>query len=253
VERAADKLIVALDGLDFSSALQVVAKTSAFAATYKVGLSLFCAYGPSIVKEITALGVDVFLDLKLHDIPTQVAKAVEYSLSLNPRFLSLHALGGQKMLKEAAKAAQGSSTTLLAVSVLTSFDGASWRDLGFPQPIEQDVVRLGELAWSSGIRGLVSSPHEAGILKKSSRRAWMVVCPGVRPKGALGHDQSRFMTPKEAIKAGADLLVIGRPIIEAADIHEAAREINQEILDALTHMRLGQTQNSKDEPPYELA
>lgn len=236
MELAAKKLIIALDDLDFERALKVVQKTKLFASTYKVGLSLFCAHGPAIVKEIKSLGVDVFLDLKLHDIPMQVGKAVEKALAFETRFLTVHALGGQKMLREAATAALGSSTTLLAVSVLTSVDNEDFRELGFLGSIEEGVMNLSNLAFSSGIRGFVSSPHEVGRLKRRYGDLCLVVCPGVRPMDADVFDQSRIMTPKDAILAGADALVVGRPITASINIEQAALDINRQIKTAFDQM-----------------
>jgi orotidine-5'-phosphate decarboxylase len=227
------KLIIALDDLDLKAALDIVALTKSFASTFKVGLSLFCAYGPRIVYEINALGADVFLDLKLHDIPMQVSKAVENILALKPRFLSLHALGGRKMLSEALEVAKGSDTTLLAVTILTSLDHVGYNELGFSDVIERGVMGLTDLAISSGFFGIISSPHEAKKLKTIYQNNCFLVCPGIRPKNSEVYDQKRIMAPREAILAGADVLVVGRPITKAGDVVFAAQNVNQEIENAL--------------------
>jgi orotidine-5'-phosphate decarboxylase len=232
---AAKKLIIALDDLDFAAALKFVQLTKSFAATFKVGLSLFSAYGPKIVYEIKALGVDVFLDLKLHDIPMQVKKAVENILPLAPRFLTIHALGGRAMLEESVKMVQGSPTTLLAVSILTSLDHNDYRELGFNDNIEHGVMNLSNLAFLSGIRGLVVSPHEVAQLRARYKNNCYLVCPGVRPLGSDNNDQSRIMTPKEAIIAGADALVVGRPLTKATHVLEVLQHIHQEIEDVMQH------------------
>ncbi len=234
MNNAAKKLIIALDDLGLDEALKLVEETRDFAQTFKIGLSLFSAHGPAIVKQIKSLGVEVFLDLKLHDIPMQVAKAVESALKLGPKFLTIHALGGQQMLREAACVAKGSNTTLLAVSVLTSMDHQQWQDLGFSESIEQSVERLLALSFESGVRGFVASPHEAAKLKQSYHSQCILVVPGVRPASASMDDQKRIMTPYQAIKAGADYLVVGRPITKSADIAMSAKNINQEITDALS-------------------
>lgn len=234
MEIAAKKLIIALDDLDFDSAIKLVELTKPYATTFKVGLSLFSAHGPEIVKAINALGVNVFLDLKLCDIPMQVRKAVESVLALKPRFLTVHASGGRAMLKDAADAAFGSGTTLLAVSVLTSLDQHSFSQIGFASTIAHGVMNLTELAFSAGIHGFVSSPHEISQLKQKFGDACFLVCPGVRPHGGEVNDQSRVMTPSEAIFLGADALVVGRPITKAKNIVEAARAINHEIMNALS-------------------
>jgi orotidine-5'-phosphate decarboxylase len=233
LEFAKEKLVIALDDLDRDQAFDVIEKTKYFAHTYKIGLSLFSAYGPSIVNDIKSLGLDVFLDLKFHDIPMQVEKAIEKVLALAPRFLTIHSLGGKEMLVRAKKMVNGSKTTLLAVSVLTSISQEEFNTMGFFSNIEDGVLRLSELAFSCGINGFVSSAHEANRLKSYFGMGCLVICPGVRQSEINNDDQSRAMSAKKAILAGADALVIGRPITKAKNITEAARAFNQEIKDAL--------------------
>jgi orotidine-5'-phosphate decarboxylase len=234
MENAAKKLIVALDDLDYKSALNVVSLLRPYASTFKIGLSLFTAHGPQIVREVRDLGVDVFLDLKLFDIPMQVAKAVESALQFSPRFLTVHAMGGKKMLNEAHAMTLGSKTKLLAVSVLTSFDQADYHDVGFNGPIDQGVLRLSDLAFSTGIKAFVSSPHELSVLRSRYGSECFLVCPGVRPHNGEIHDQSRVMTPADAILLSADALVVGRPITKAGNMLKAALMIHEEIASALS-------------------
>lgn len=233
MENPQEKLIIALDDVDFDSAIKIATLTKPFASTFKVGLSLFTAWGPEIIKELKELSVDVFLDLKLFDIPMQTKKAVQAALKYEPRFLTVHAMGGKKMLSEASVISQGSNTTLLAVSVLTSFDQQDYADVGFKDSINDGVVRLLDLAFVSGIRGFVASPQELIHLRKRFGSDCFLVCPGVRPRGSDLNDQSRVMTPKEAIMASANALVVGRPITKAPNIVEAAQGIYQDIESAL--------------------
>ncbi|MCA9508438.1 MAG: orotidine-5'-phosphate decarboxylase [Myxococcales bacterium] len=237
MNNAAKKLIIALDDLNFADCCALVEKTRDFAATYKIGVSLFCAHGPTIVKELKSYGVDIFLDLKLHDIPMQVSKAVEQAIDLEPKFLTLHALGGYTMLKEAAHVACGSKTQLLAVSVLTSMDEEQWRILGFADSVKDGVERLIVMSYEAGVRAFVSSPHEAASLKKLFKNDCIAVCPGVRPADAQHDDQKRIMTPYQAINNGADFLVVGRPITKSADVVMSAGNINAEINKALNEAR----------------
>lgn len=234
MDTAAKKLIIALDDLSYEAAMDVVEKTRSYAGVFKVGLSLFCAHGPKILNELRAKNVDVFLDLKLHDIPMQVAKAVEEAIKFEPKFLTIHALGGRSMLQEAAKAVLGSKTQLLAVSVLTSMDSQAWQEIGFNTTIEEGAMRLVRVAYESGVRGFVSSPHEVAHLKSYLKHDCLVVCPGVRPMDAHDNDQKRIMTPFKAIEAGADFLVVGRPITKSTDVVMSAKNINQEITKALS-------------------
>lgn len=230
---AAERLIIALDDLDFDASLRLVEKTSRYAKTFKVGLSLFSQCGPQVVKEIKALGVDVFLDLKLHDIPMQVKKAIENVMPLAPRFLTVHAMGGGAMLREAQTAANEKTTTVLAVSVLTSLNNFEFAQIGFQKNIDQGASDLTSLAFSSGIRGFVCSPHEVSALKKTYGNSCTFVCPGVRHAGAELHDQARVMSARDAIIAGADVLVVGRPITKAANVSESAHALCEEISSAI--------------------
>lgn len=233
MNNAREMMIIALDDLSCEQALAMVEKTKTHAATYKVGLALFSAHGSSLVQEIQAMGVDVFLDLKFHDIPMQVSKAVERCLKLNPRFLTLHTQGGFSMMAECARIAKGSHTTLLGVTVLTSIDESEAHRLGFNESIPSKVFRLASLAMEAGLSGLVCSPHEASLLKTHFGKRALLVCPGVRSKDEAAFDQSRIMSAQKAILAGADRLVIGRPITAASDCVAKAQSYASEINDAL--------------------
>ncbi len=233
MEKAAKRLIVALDDIGKRDVGALVEEARPFASTFKIGLSQFVARGPAILGEISSREADVFLDLKLHDIPMQVAKAVEHALAFSPRFLTVHAQGGRKMLAEAAEAAKGSTTVLLAVSVLTSLDQNDFSEIGYRDSIEDGVLRLADLAYRSGIRGLVSSPQELKVLRARFGDDLFLVSPGVRPMDDAVFDQSRVMTPYQAIKCGADALVVGRPLTHADNICAKACMINLEIANAL--------------------
>ncbi len=245
MNNARKKLIIALDDLDQESAIKIVEQTLDFAECYKVGLSLFTALGPAIIKDLKARGAEVFLDLKLHDIPMQVAKAVEKALPLEPKFLTVHALGGAAMLKEAARVAEGSKTTILAVSVLTSMDASAWHQLGFNERIEEGVFRLLDMARNNGVQGFVASPHEASALKKAFPGCTLV-CPGVRSSLGTMDDQKRTLSAQEAILAGADYLVVGRPITKSEDVVMSAKSINHEIAASLgLNKNAPENQNTK--------
>lgn len=232
MDSAHHRLIIALDDMDRHQAFSLIENTRQYAQTFKIGLNLFCQNGPDFVREIKALGVDVFLDLKLHDIPVQVAKAVEVVVRLEPRFLTIHALGGLAMLKEAARAAAGSQTTLLAVSVLTSLNQKDFLDLGFLGSLEQGVSRLVNLAYEAGMRGFVCSPHEASSIKALVKNCTLV-CPGIRSKTDDKADQARVMTAREALNFGADFIVVGRPITQAKNPAMKAGLVHQEIHECL--------------------
>lgn len=234
MNQARERLIIALDGMDQKTALSLVTATRSYAQTFKVGLSLFMAHGPSIVTEIRALGAEVFLDLKFYDIPMQVAKAVELALQLSPRFLTVHALGGANMLKEVVRISRGCATKILAVTILTSYSEADFNALGFTSDLNHHVVRLAEQSLEAGVDGIVSSPLELSALRSSIGKDALLVCPGIRPLQDQLLDQARVVSPYNAIQQGADFLVIGRPITHAAHSLEAARIIHQQIASALT-------------------
>jgi orotidine-5'-phosphate decarboxylase len=232
MNNARDKIIIALDNLDFSQALQLVDYTRDYAQVYKIGLAMYLSYGEALIEKILERDLEIFLDLKFHDIPMQVGSAVQAALRFRPRYLTIHALGGEAMIKEALKKTLHSDTTLLAVTILSSTDKAQWRNLGFLD-IEKAVLNLAQEALGLGLTALVSSAAEASMLKQSFGPELFLVCPGIRSAHEPFHDQSRVMSAYEAIRAGADALVIGRPISQALNKAQAAHNIYKEVERAL--------------------
>ncbi len=225
---AKDKIIVALDVPDESSAVRLVGQLTPEITFFKIGLELFTRCGPDIVKRVreAAGGSRIFLDLKLHDIPNTVARAVAAAMALEVDFLTVHLAGGGPMLRAAAAETQGSRTQLLGVTVLTSMDAASLAQTGVGGSVEEQAIRLARLGVDSGLRGLVASPLEIAPLRRSLLTQLTLVIPGVRPAAAVaGDDQQRVMTPAQALEAGADFLVIGRPITAQLDPRAAATRI----------------------------
>jgi orotidine-5'-phosphate decarboxylase len=222
-----DRLIVALDVPSAAEARRVVHTVGDVISTYKVGKQLFTAEGPEIVRELVASGRKVFLDLKFHDIPNTVGAAVRSAAGLGVAMLTVHASGGTKMLKAAVEAAQASQAKplILAVTVLTSMEEADLQEVGVSGNVLSQVLRLGAVARSAGCGGLVASAHEARELRRELGEGFEIVTPGVRPAGAAVGDQARVLTPAQAIEAGATRLVVGRPITEASNPTEAARQI----------------------------
>lgn len=227
-----DKIIIALDVPDTDGALRLLDSLGAPPALCKIGLELFTAEGPAIVKAVQSRGSRVFLDLKFHDIPNTVAHAVKSAARLGVAMTTLHACGGPVMLEAAAKAAESSGNKdllLLAVTVLTSMDAAQLSATGVTVEPEAQVVRLAGLAVGAGIGGIVCSPREIAAVRAAHGQSLRLVTPGVRPAWAATGDQKRVMTPAEAVQAGADWLVIGRPITGAALPKEAYLQVLSEI------------------------
>lgn len=222
------ELIVALDVPDGAAALAAVKKLPGEVLFVKVGLELFIAEGPDVLKPIAALGKKIFLDLKLHDIPRTVERAVQSAAKHNVFMLTLHATGGRAMLRAAADAAREfgpAAPKLVAVTVLTSLDQNDLNDLGVARTPAQQVMALGELAIGSGMDGLVCSAQEVGAMRQKLGPLPLLVTPGIRlPSDAVG-DQKRIATPANAVKDGSSFLVVGRPILEAADPVAAARAV----------------------------
>jgi orotidine-5'-phosphate decarboxylase len=225
-------LILALDVPTREAAAPILRQLRGELRWVKIGLQLFTAYGPDFVREVAGLGFDVFLDLKLHDIPNTVAKAVESLAPLPIRMLTLHTAGGGEMLR-AARAAQqqhNPGLLLLGVTVLTSMDDAGLGEIGVSATAPDQVARLGRLAAASGLRGLVCSPQEVALLRRTLPADLQLVTPGIRPAGAAGtDDQKRVMTPAEAARSGSTYIVVGRPILQAADPAAATRAILAEL------------------------
>ena len=226
-----ERLIVALDVSSAAAARQIVSAVGESASIYKVGMQLYTAEGPQMVRELVAAGRRVFLDLKYHDIPNTVASAVKEAAALKVSMLTVHAAGGLKMLRAATDAARCSNPDLmiLAVTVLTSMDGSDLAEIGLPGDVLSQVSRLASLAVQSGCRGIVSSAREVAELRRLLGGETAIVTPGIRPAGASHGDQARVVTPAQAIAAGASHIVIGRPITEAGDPAAAARAIAEEI------------------------
>lgn len=230
------RLILALDTPDRESAIDLVRRTRSAISCYKVGLELFSAQGPSFLQWLRRENVDVFLDLKLHDIPNTVKGAVAQAARLGVRFLTVHALGGSEMLRAAQMARSEQTvlpgveaTRLLAVTVLTHHSPQSLAELGLPSNPEQVAERLVTLARTSGIDGCVCSPQEIATIRAAMGEDFLIVTPGVRPAGSPAGDQTRIATPFEAIRDGADYLVVGRPIRTAAEPEKVAHAIVDEI------------------------
>jgi orotidine-5'-phosphate decarboxylase len=221
------RLIVALDVSTGEAARKIVAAVGDSALTYKVGMQLYTAEGPPIVRELVASGRRIFLDLKYHDIPNTVGAAVGAAAKLGVSMLTVHAAGGGKMLRAAAEAAEKVNPELLvlAVTVLTSLDDTDLGTLGMRGGVSDQVLRLAALALADGCRGIVASAHECEALREEFGRDFVIVTPGVRPAGSGHDDQARVVTPAEAIAAGASHIVVGRPITEARDPAAEARAI----------------------------
>jgi orotidine-5'-phosphate decarboxylase len=229
--RPGNPLFVAIDTPSLEQASSLADKLSGIVGGMKLGLEFFSANGPEGVRAIASRGVPIFLDLKFHDIPNTVAGAVRSVLPLAPFMLNIHAGGGAAMMKAAvAEAAKSSPRPLvLAVTILTSMDESALRQVGVENGIAAQVERLANLAQESGIDGVVCSAHEARGLKASRGKDFKLIVPGIRPAWAAAGDQKRIMTPKEAMLEGADFIVVGRPITEAADPAKAAKLIIEEL------------------------
>jgi len=224
-------LIVALDVPSAREAAEAVVRIGDAVSFYKVGLELFLADGPETLRMLRAEGKRVFLDLKLHDIPRTVERAVGSCLRWEPDLLTIHAQGSVAMVEAAARAVReaGAATKILAVTVLTSLDRSDLDLLGVARPVEEQVLALGRLAVGAGAHGLVCSPREAGALRAALGPGALLVTPGVRPAGGAVGDQKRVATPADAIRAGATHLVVGRPVLGAPDPRAAALAIRAEM------------------------
>jgi orotidine-5'-phosphate decarboxylase len=235
-------LIVALDFDSLNTAVKFAKQIADLVGMFKIGSQLFTAAGPAAVREVAALGPGVFLDLKFHDIPNTVAGAVLSCAAMTGvQLVNVHALGGHAMLHAAVQAISAGQPMgadrprLLAVTILTSMDQKAMRDVGIGGPPQTRVVKLAKLAKAAGVDGVVASVQEARAIRKACGRDFLIVTPGVRPKDKDGaaatksDDQARTATPTEAIKAGADFLVVGRPILAAPDPRAATQAIVDEI------------------------
>jgi orotidine-5'-phosphate decarboxylase len=228
---ARERIIVALDVPTTSEALTLVEQLGGDVSFFKIGLQLYTAAGPEIVRTVLASDSQVFLDLKLHDIPNTVGKAVGAASELGVQILTVHLSGGREMLR-AAVAARASSLTLLGVSVLTSATDETLREIGMAFPVSEQVIRLAELGLTSGINGFVASAHEVDAVRALAGEEATLVVPGVRPAWWGADDQKRVMRPREAIDRGADYIVIGRPITAHTHPREALARIVDELYEA---------------------
>lgn len=231
----AKKIIIALDVNTKQDALSLVEELPA-AEVFKVGLRLFAAEGPSLLQDIQGFGKKIFLDLKLHDIPDQVAGAVRSGVVHVVHMMTLHASGGREMMAAAALAASQEARKrgvpkpiLLAVTILTSLKEVQLRDIGMDDRVLTQVLRLARLAKEEGMDGVVCSPHEIDSIKKEFGEELLVVSPGIRPLWAAAQDQKRILTPQEALQKGVDYMVIGRPIIKAPSPSKAFAKIMEEL------------------------
>jgi orotidine-5'-phosphate decarboxylase len=224
-----ERIIVALDFATSEEALALARRLSPHPGLFKIGLQLFIAAGPDVVRAVHDLGSRVFLDLKLHDIPHTVGRAVESANSLGVEMLTIHLGGGRAMIEAAVRAATA-DLLLLGVTVLTSSDEATLRETGIASSVPEQVLRLAKLAADAGLGGLVASPQELRPLRSVHGANLKIVTPGIRPAGSPAGDQKRTLTPAEALAASADFLVIGRPITTAPDPRAAFEQIAADVV-----------------------
>jgi orotidine-5'-phosphate decarboxylase len=238
---ASDKLIFALDANNYEEALSWVELLSGHVGMFKVGKELFTAVGPKIIKSIKERNQRVFLDLKFHDIPNTVARAAEAAVRLNVDMFNVHASGGSQMIKEAVSAAWACADNLgtarpilLAVTVLTSLNNADLAEIGFQKSTKDLVLHLAQLAQTAGASGVVASAQDISLLRENLDDNFVIVTPGIRSAGVTTKDdQKRTLSAYEAVKTGADYIVVGRPIRDAKEPLDACRQIVQEIADGL--------------------
>ena len=216
-----DRLIVALDRSSRDEILRLADQLQTEVGMFKIGLQAFLSNGPSIVEELERRGARLFLDLKIHDIPNTAQYAVEACAGMGVAMTTVHAAGGEAMLRASAH----DTMLVLAVTVLTSLDSIALRETGVVESPLDQAVRLAALARRSGLRGVIASPQEIEAIRAECGDDFVIVTPGIRPKGSTGDDQQRTKTPAAAVAAGADYIVIGRPITGAADPRGAARAV----------------------------
>lgn len=234
---ARDKLIVPLDVGTLDEAKGLMDQLAGVVNFYKVGSQLFTASGPSAIEEVKSRGSKVFLDLKFHDIPNTVALACQSAAALDVDMLTLHTLGGFDMMESAAKLIwhKEKRPLLFGVTLLTSLDEAFLKDVmgADDRTLQEEILHLARLARSAGLDGVVSSALEVSAIKEKCGEEFVVLTPGIRPSGSETQDQVRVLTPKEAIQAGADYIVVGRPITQADMPREVAEQVVKEMEDAL--------------------
>ena len=221
-------IAVALDALNLETAKKWAQEVSPYVSTLKIGLETYLRDGKIAIESIRSISdCDIFLDLKLHDIPATVAGACRSVSDLNPKYLTVHASGGAEMIHQAAK--EMPNTLIVAVTILTSIDDAKLSEIGFKYSSTETAVNLAKLAVNAGARAIVCSPQEVSEIRKNVESDIVLITPGVRPIGSDANDQQRIATPQEAIKNGANLLVIGRPITASANVGESAKKISAEV------------------------
>ena len=221
-------IAVALDAPDLQTAKSWAKEVSPYVSTLKIGVENYLRDGKSSIEEMRKISdCEIFLDLKLHDIPTTVAGACRSVADLNPKYLAVHASGGEEMINEAVKTLP--NTLIVAVTILTSIDEVNVQKIGFKNPPKESAVNLAKLAVSAGARAIVCSPQEVAEIRKNVDPSIVLITPGVRPKGSNANDQQRIATPEEALLNGANLLVIGRPITGSDNVSQAAKRISEEV------------------------
>lgn len=225
------KIIISLDFAGANDALELVDKLDPSLCRVKVGKELFTRTGPTLVEQVIKKGFDVFLDLKFHDIPNTVANACSVAADLGVWMLNVHASGGERMLSAAREAIDKTTQKplLIAVTVLTSMTDDDLKQIGVTRSVNEQVIALAQLADRCKLDGVVCSAHEVTAIRKEIGKRFKLVTPGIRPAGSEQNDQRRVMTPEEAVSAGSDYLVIGRPVIQAPDPLQALKEINDDI------------------------
>jgi orotidine-5'-phosphate decarboxylase len=219
---------VAIDAPDLETAKKWAKEVSPYVSTLKIGLETYLRDGKKSIEQIKEISnCDLFLDLKLHDIPATVAGACRSVADLNPKYLTVHASGGSEMINEAAKTLP--NTLIVAVTILTSIDEKNLLEIGFKNSSKESAVNLAKLAVAAGARAIVCSPQEVAEIRKNVDSSIVLITPGIRPQGSSSNDQQRIATPQEALLNGANLLVIGRPITGSDNVGEAAKRISEEV------------------------
>lgn len=231
-----ERILCALDTTDPHAAFGLAGKLRKYVGGIKLGLEFFGACGPSGFAHVAKSGIPIFLDLKLHDIPNTVAKAIHALMPLKPSIMTIHTSGGPAMMHAAAEAATKAAydvgcarSLLVGVTILTSLDEDDLTAVGLSTPLKSQVVRMAKLAQKNGLDGVVCSPFEITAIREACGPDFKLVVPGIRPKGSSVGDQKRIMTPKEAVTKGADYIVIGRPITQADDPKKAAQDIAEDL------------------------
>jgi orotidine-5'-phosphate decarboxylase len=238
---ARDRLFLALDVSRYHRAKEIVTQLQEYVGGFKVGSQLFTQVGPRILHLIKKVGKPIFLDLKYHDIPATVARAAEEAVRHGVSIFNIHTSGGYEMMRACVDACKKLSREkslpkplILGVTLLTSLTEADLNDLGIQGQIKTQVLTLARMAQSAGLDGVIASPQEAKTLREDFGKDFIILCPGVRPAGFNMHDHRRSATPKEAIEAGANYIVVGRPVLEAPDPASVCQRLIQEIKEALS-------------------